>query len=172
MNLKANQSTWYREPLVWMLIAIPFSAVVMGAVTLFLAISTYDGMVSDDYYEQGLQINRSMERDALAEDSDLSSVVLLGARGGVIEVRLAGNARFKAPEIVNLRLFHATRPGLDVHSALRRLADGRYLGARPDLAPGHWYLQLDADGWRLKGELEGSEEAQRLALGRGAGAEQ
>jgi len=169
---KSNQSTWYREPLVWMIIAIPFSAVIMGAVTLFLAVSTYDGMVSDDYYKQGLQINRLMQRDALAERSGLSSVVLLGARGGVIEVRLDGNSRFTAPEIVNLRLFHATRPGLDVHIALRRIAAGRYLAGRPDLAPGHWYLQLDADGWRLKGELEAREDAQRLTLGRGASAEQ
>ena len=172
MNLKPNPSTWYREPLVWMIIAIPFSAVIMGAITLFLAVSTYDGMVSDDYYKQGLQINRLMERDALAQRSGLSSVVLLGARGGVIEVRLDGNARFEAPEIVNLRLFHATRPGLDLHIALRRIADGRYLAGRPDLAPGQWYLQLDANGWRLKGDLDAGEGAQRLILGSGAGAEQ
>ena len=166
VNSKPRLPRWYREPLVWMVIAIPFSAVIMGAVTLFLAISTYDGMVSDDYYEQGLRINRLMERDALAEHSGLSAVVSMGATGGVIEVGLDGDARFEAPEVVNLRLFHATRPGLDLHIALRRIAAGRYLAGRPDLALGRWYLQLDADGWRLKGELEGMQDAQRIELGR------
>jgi hypothetical protein len=140
----------------------------MGAVMLTLAVTTYDGLVADDYYEKGLQINRSMERDAMAERQGLAAVVLLGSGGGAVEVRLDGNPRFEAPEIVNLRLFHATRPGLDLHLALRRIASGRYLASRPDLAPGRWYMQLDADGWRLTGELEGTEDAQRLRLGRAA----
>jgi len=33
-------------------------------------------------------------------------------------------------------------------------------------------LQLDANGWRLKGDLDAGEGAQRLILGSGAGAEQ
>ena len=40
---------WHKEPYVWMLLAIPGSAVAMGVVLLNLATSTYDGLVSDDY---------------------------------------------------------------------------------------------------------------------------
>jgi hypothetical protein len=167
-----ESSPWYREPMVWLVVMIPCSAVLMGAVMLTLAVTTYDGLVADDYYEKGLQINRSMERDTMAERHDLAAVVLLGSEGAAIEVRLDGNPSFEAPEIVNLRLFHATRPGLDLHLTLRRIASGRYLASRPDLAPGRWYLQLDADGWRLKGELEGAEDTQRLRLGRAATAAQ
>lgn len=151
-----------------MIVAIPASAVVMGGVLLYLAVSTYDGLVSDDYYRQGLQINRSMERDAVAENLGLSSVIALDANGGAVEVRLEGNSEFAAPELVNLRLFHATRPGLDMHLRLRRLADGRYVGSHAALAPGRWYVQLDADEWRLKGEFGGGGAAVRLALGRAA----
>jgi hypothetical protein len=158
--------------MVWLVVMIPGSAVIMGAVMLTLAVSTYDGLVEDDYYEKGLQINRSMERDTVAERHDLAAVVLLGPAGAAIEVKLDGNASFEAPEIVNLRLFHATRSGLDLHLRLRRVASGRYLASRPGLAPGRWYVQLDADGWRLKGELEGTEAAQRLRLGRAATAAQ
>lgn len=161
---------WYREPIVWLIVAIPASAVVMGAIMLGLAVSTYDGLVADDYYKKGLQINRSMERDARAKQHGLSSLVRLGPRGGVIEVALDGNHGFQVPEVVNLRLFHATRPGLDRDIVLRRVAAGRYLASRPPLAPGRWYLQLDADDWRLTGELEGSDDAQRLQLGRGRAA--
>ncbi len=53
-----ERSVWYREPYVWLLIAIPACAVVAGFVTLALAIATDDGLVVDDYYWQGKQINR------------------------------------------------------------------------------------------------------------------
>ena len=168
MKSSHGPSVWYREPMVWLVLIIPASAVVMGVVMLSLAVSTYDGLVVDDYYKKGLQINRTMERDALAKAHDLASVVRFGEKGGVIEASLDGNASFEPPEIVNLRLFHATRPGLDLHLTLRRVASGRYVASRPDLAPGRWYVQLDAGDWRLKGEVDGTPEAQRLGLGRAA----
>lgn len=152
--------------MMWLVVMIPAMAVVMGAVMITLAVTTYDGLVVDDYYKKGLQINRSMERDRIAEEQELASVVRIGPSGGAIEVSLVGNAAFEAPEIVNLRLFHATRSGLDLHLRLRRIADGRYLASRPDLAPGRWHLQLDAKGWRLKGEIQGTQDGQRLRLGR------
>lgn len=168
-NTQTSPLAWYRQPLVWMVIAIPLASVIMGIVLLVLAISTYDGLVTDDYYKKGLQINRSMERDAAAERHGLSSEVLVGASGGVIEVRLEGEGAFAAPEAVELSLFHATRPGLDRHLVLRRESGGHYLTRRPELALGRWYLQLNADDWRLRGEFEGGEVARRLLLDSAAG---
>jgi uncharacterized protein len=165
VKARGGGSAWHREPMVWLIIMIPLSAVVMGAVMLTLAISTYDGLVSDDYYKQGLQINRSMERDALARSYALGADVLLGAAGEAIEVSLSGNLRFQSPEIVQLQLFHATRPGLDRSVALRRVASGRYVASALRLEPGHWYLQLDADGWRLKTRFAALDGSQRLTLG-------
>jgi len=167
MKARRSGSAWHREPMVWLIIMIPLSAVVMGAIMLTLAVSTYDGLVSDDYYKQGLQINRSMERDELARSYALGADVLLGAAGETIEVSLSGNPRFQSPELVQLRLFHATRPGLDRSLALRRVAPGRYLASAVRLEPGHWYLQLDADGWRLKTRFLASQGSQRLTLGHG-----
>jgi len=137
MRANDKPSVWYREPMVWMIIMIPFSAVVMGAIMLTLAVSSYDGLVSDDYYKKGLQINRSMERDALAGSYGLTGEVVLGAPDEMIEVSLAGNTEFQAPEIVHLRLFHATRPGLDRHLVMRRVASGRYVasGSRAATSP-------------------------------------
>lgn len=165
LGARHKASIWYREPMVWLVILIPFSAVIMGAILLTLSISTYDGLVSDDYYKKGLQINRSMERDALAAFHDLSGEVVLGAATEMVEVSVTGNSQFQAPEIVHLRLFHATRPGLDRHLLMRRVASGRYVASTSRLEPGAWYAQLDADGWRLKARLVASEGSQRVALG-------
>jgi hypothetical protein len=167
MRANDKPSVWYREPMVWMIIMIPFSAVVMGAILLTLAVSSDDGLVSDDYYKKGLQINRSMERDALAGSYGLTAEVVLGAPDEMTEVSLAGNTEFQAPEIVHLRLFHATRPGLDRHLVMRRVASGRYVASGLRLEPGAWYAQLDAGGWRLKTRLIASDGSQRVRLGHG-----
>lgn len=164
MGAHYKQAVWYREPMVWLVIMIPMSAVIMGAVMLTLAVFSFDGLVTDDYYKQGLQINRSMERDALAASYDLAGSVVLGAAGEPLEVSLSGNARFRAPEILHLRLFHATRSGLDRHLVLRRTSAARYVASGPHLEPGPWYLQLDADGWRLKARLSASDAPQRVDL--------
>ncbi|RPI42555.1 MAG: hypothetical protein EHM59_17550, partial [Betaproteobacteria bacterium] len=49
---------WYREPWPWLLMAAPAAAVLAGAVTLALAIQSYDGLVAEDYYKQGLAVNQ------------------------------------------------------------------------------------------------------------------
>ena len=58
------QSTnWKQEPWVWVMISIPLAAVIMGVVAAWLAISTWSGLVVDDYYQQGKHINRVLARD-------------------------------------------------------------------------------------------------------------
>ena len=167
LNVKSHRkaSIWYREPMVWLVIMIPFSAVIMGGILLTLAVWSDDGLVTDDYYKKGLQINRTLERDALAASYEIAGEIMLGAPGAAVEVSLAGNARFQAPEIVHLRLFHATRSGLDRDLQLRRVAAGRYVASGPRLEPGAWHVQLDADGWRLKARLSASDVPQRVTLG-------
>lgn len=149
----ARAMPWYREPMMWLVMMIPASSVVMGAVMLGFAVTSYDGLVADDYYKQGLEINRSLARDELAARRGLEAEV--AAAGGAAELRalLRSNDGFEYPDTLHLRLFHATRSGLDRHILLRRTGLRTYTGRRPELAAGHWYVQLDSGGWRLKGEL-------------------
>ena len=77
---------WKREPLVWMLIAIPLAAVIMGVVMLTLAIQSYSGLVVDDYYKKGKQINRVLARDRFAYELGLAAGFEL-RDGNRIEIR-------------------------------------------------------------------------------------
>ncbi len=71
--------------MVWMLLAIPLSSVCVGGVMLWLAIHNEDGLVVDDYYKRGLQINRTLERDAVAARYALSSDLrFVGATGQIV----------------------------------------------------------------------------------------
>ena len=142
---------WYRQPLVWMLIAIPLSSVVMGVVIVTLAITSYDGLVADDYYKRGMEINRSLARDRAAAVLGLRGTLELD--GGAVRIALRSAPAFDAPPVIVLGIHHATRAGLDRRIELRLAGSGDYTGRWEDLEPGAWNLQLTGGDWRLVGRL-------------------
>lgn len=145
---------WYRQPLVWMIIAIPGSAVLVGVAMLVLAAASYDGLVVDDYYKRGLEINRDLERDRTAASLGLSAGVVFDASNQTIRVDVvAGNSPALLPDRLTLRLLHPTRSGLDQIVDLRPAGDGRYLGKLSGLEAGHWHLQLETAAWRIVGRM-------------------
>ena len=58
---------WYREPWPWLLMSGPAIVVVAGIITTVLAVRTHDGLVVDDYYKQGLAVNKDLSRDLAAK---------------------------------------------------------------------------------------------------------
>ena len=66
-NSLAQQKPWYVQPWVWLLIAVPATAVIVGMVLLYFAITTNDGLVVDDYYTRGKAINLDLARDRAAQ---------------------------------------------------------------------------------------------------------
>jgi uncharacterized protein len=51
---------WWRFPMVWMLISGPAVVVVAGFATLWLAIRIPDPVIDEDYYQHGLDINKTL----------------------------------------------------------------------------------------------------------------
>jgi uncharacterized protein len=152
MHLESGKSPWYREPFVWLLISIPATAVLGGVVTLALAIATNDGLVVDDYYWHGKQINRVLSRDRAAARQGISVDVLLNYEDRVVTVYLSARV-VTLPSTLRLSLLHATRSGQDRALELSRSADGSYFGPLPALVPGHWYVQFEGHDWRVVGSL-------------------
>ena len=144
---------WYREPFVWLLIAIPLTAVIVGFVGLALAIRSDDGMVEDDYYKQGMTINRMLDRDKAAAAEGLAGIVELDAARHEMLIRMTARQTKALPDAIQIKLMHATRAGLDRRLVLPRQADGSYRAPLPEFAPGHWDVQLTAQDWRLTGSL-------------------
>jgi len=158
-----QERPWYREPLVWMLIAFPLTAVVAGIATYIIADRTRDGLVVDDYYKQGKEINLSLARDHAAQQLGLKGEVVLAPGSQQVQLSLEAKPGSVLPSVVSLRWLHGTRSGFDRTQQLRRQPDGRYRADLPELAPGHWYVQLEAQDWRLQGSLRVPAEM-RVAL--------
>jgi hypothetical protein len=154
MHNKPDSAAWYRHPWVWVLVAIPLSAVIGGIITLNLAIRSDDGLVEDDYYKRGKEINRVLERDHAARRHGLESILEFDYDNNTVRVRLLAAEHFQPPEQVQLKLLHPTRAGHDAAIILNRRNGSDYLGTIPELMPGRWYLHLEADDWRLTGTLQ------------------
>jgi hypothetical protein len=145
---------WYREPLVWLIIGLPLTAVVAGLSTLYIAVVTRDGMVSDDYYQRGLAINQSLDRDRAATRLGLKAQLHLDAATGSVVVRFAEAATATAlPKTITLYWMYATHSGHDHTEQLVQSRDGAYRAVTPALVPGHWYVRIEAQDWRLQGSM-------------------
>ena len=145
---------WYRHKLVWMLIAIPLSAVLFGILMLTLAIQSDDGLVDDDYYKHGKEINRVLKRDQAATLYGLHAEATLDVERHALRVQLASQTLPRPPAALEVKFLHATRAGNDALIRIEHVGDGVYHATLPKLAPGHWHIQLGADNWRLTGDFQ------------------
>lgn len=152
-SLQRGAAPWYREPWPWLLMAGPLLVIVAGGVTTWLAVSTSDGLVTENYYRQGLAMHRTLLRDERARVLGLAAGVRIA--DGRLAVRLrAGDHGFAPPAKLLATLSHPTRAGLDQAVELSRRGD-TYFGEVHLPAAGHWLLLLEdeAHTWRLLGNL-------------------
>ena len=153
MTTREAKNPWYREPWVWLMIALPMSAVIGGMITIYLAVSTSDGLVVDDYYKRGKAINMDLARDEAAARYQLRATIDLDLRDNLMQLQLQ-SAADSLPKVLTFSVLHPTQPGRDQLIELRHAGDGMYYGDIDEIARGHWYLQLAADDWRLSGKMQ------------------
>lgn len=137
-------SDWTKEPWPWILMAPPAVAVLAGIATFWIAASGADGLVAEDYYRQGLGINKVIAREERARALGIAAQIEMGEER--IRVRLEG----AAPEALFVHLAHRTRAGYDQRLRLARVADAYEAQVAP-LAPGGWRVSIeDPQGsWRI-----------------------
>ncbi len=153
---------WYKEFWPWFVMLFPAAAVVGGIITYQVAAQNDDGVVEDDYYKQGMAINRTLARDQVAASINLAG--RLSIVGGEASLALTGSVA-SWPDKLRLRILHPTRAGMDQTVTLAARGGGRYV-ARCEL-PGaaKWNLLLEDEpkSWRLAGHMEAGKNEVVLA---------
>jgi len=139
---------WYREPWPWLLMAGPAAVIVAGAATIWIAVASADGLVAEDYYRQGLAINKVLAREEAARTLGLSAKVDL--KDGHLVVILDG----QTPEALFAHLAHATRAGHDLRVRLAPAGQGVYQAELPPLPAGRWRIVIEdpRSTWRIAKE--------------------
>lgn len=143
-----DMQPWYRHGWPWFLIAIPATAVVASIFTMWLAVSTWDGLVVDDYYQEGKTIERTLRRAIRAREMGL--VADFRVRAEEVSVRLSAAPGIALPPTMVLTIAHPTRAGHD-QKLLLKGRGGAFAGAVAPLSTGRWLIQLEdeAQTWRL-----------------------
>jgi len=143
---------WYREPWPWLLMAGPAVVVVAGIYTTVLAVRTDDGLVAEDYYKQGLSINRQLARGDYARAKNISA----NAEFAGDSVRVAVSADTPLPQTLKLHIVHPTRAGEDREIVLVASRAGEYAGKLPLLSHEARQLVLEdpVSTWRIEGNLD------------------
>ena len=111
-----------------------------------------DNLVNDNYYEAGKGINRSLDRERLAQTLQLRAKVHLDELTGEVELHLTG---YSNPTSLQLNLISPTQPEKDRKVVLTRSQSepGRYIGQVTDKVEGRRFVELlGVEGdrtWRL-----------------------
>ena len=150
-NNQTNSSAWYTQPLVWMVIMIPLSSVIVGGILLTLSITSFDGLVVDDYYQKGKEINVVLKRDQAARKFNVSATLDLLTENLAV-VTLEHDAAMIKPARLQLNFLHPTRAGLDQTVLLSPFPDGSYKADIERNIPSQWLIQLETGDWRLTGQ--------------------
>jgi hypothetical protein len=143
---------WYRQFWPWFIFGLPGLVVIAGLTTWWIAEQNADSLVAEDYYKQGLAINRELEKQRRAQALGLSAE--LSYRGSVIDIRLAGGLD---PAALVVFISHPLDASLDRELTLPRIAPGHYRSPVELAGSTRWLWQLEsadpAGDWRLDGEL-------------------
>ena len=156
MTTRLNESLkpWYRHPWPWILMAGPFAVIVAGAVTVYLAVVSNDGLVSDDYYKQGLAVNQQTARDQRALALGLRADLMLSAEGESVRILLGSRETNIMPPLLRLAVTHPTRAGVDQQIQIKHEGGGVYTGRFATPLRGRWNISVEDEPreWRLGGE--------------------
>lgn len=152
---------WYRHPWPWILMTGPAAAVVAGFITMYIAFTHVDPLVVDQYYKEGLAINRVLERDHAALARGYRATIILNEERTLVRVQMTGEG---LPAELHLRFIHLTRAGLDREFSARQIQPGMYQASARLPEAARWNVELeDAQRqWRLTGSWDPS--ADRFVL--------
>ena len=161
-------SSPWRQPVVWLVIAL-VAAAVAGGITM-VVIAGGDGAMDavPDAVRRTAQVQvADLGPDAYAQREQLSAIVRIDAKLGFVEA-LPVSGRFDRASTLRLQLQHPLRASEDVLLELQPGDDGWRADAGDALlaasAVHDWKLQLsDADErWRLRGRLPKGQQAAHL----------
>ncbi|WP_295720325.1 FixH family protein, partial [uncultured Halovibrio sp.] len=114
---------WYREPWPWVLIAIPGITILWSIFLILFSMEQHVSMVEDDYYDEGMGINRELSRDIKAANLDLTGKVSFtdGERLNI----LLESPKQRNWERLQVELTHDTLGDRDQTTIAQRVGEGR-----------------------------------------------
>lgn len=149
-----TKKPWYKNFWLLFLLVFPAASIVMGSITLYLAISRPVSVVQDNYYKEGLAINQQMQAIENARKQNIELELMFSK--GLVTL----NSNQNLPETTaHLRLYfaHNLNDKLDREVIANRTGEKSFASTMADLKPGLWYVSVSPAHkqslWRIKGKI-------------------
>ena len=151
---REDTKPWYKQFWPWFLISLPLSVVIAAIYTINLAIETQDGLVTDDYYKEGLAIHKDADSAAAARRLGIAGDLTYDSDTGAVTLRV-DQPLPQGTGLLTLRLTHPTLPNQDQMTQLTPLDERSLSGRIAPLNPAPWKIAVypDDKGWRIDGRL-------------------
>ena len=152
-NMLATKEHWYQHKWPWVLMTVPFAAVLFGIVMFSTAMLYPDDVVVDTYYKDGQGINQLRALDDMALALGIQATLDIGNDQQAARIQLTGSSE----AYLTLALFHVTDSAQDRTLTFNSQSDTLFVADEPILRSlfaqrGVWYIELrGADNdWRLR----------------------
>ena len=126
-NQQEKVTPWYKEPFMVLILGIPLTAVIVGMIMLYNAVSGKDSLISDSYYKDGRMYTQNKTAINQAK-SEMIGAQLLSNDDAGISLSISGNLK-QQPTILKAKFIHPTLDTLDQEVLLQQFPDGTYKGA-------------------------------------------
>ncbi len=143
---------WYRQFWPWFIFGLPGVVVIACMVTIYIAVTNPDSLVKDDYYREGLAINRDLAAQQAAKTFSVQALLRANVLTTDVSVDLQGEFA-SPPQQLTLQFIHPNHAKFDFAVQLYAADKRLYIGELPAEVRGRWHLQLgdaSAQGWQLK----------------------
>ena len=142
------KTSWYREPVAWLVFILPCTAVVAGITTYFIANSNPDPLVVGDYYKTGKAINLQVAKVKLAQKLGMRFALKLSNN----ELIVKPTGIEKSFSLINISFFHPTLEEKDFFLALTPDGNGYFRHRFDNEVLGKWKITLTPfeNHWKIQ----------------------
>ncbi|NNM51862.1 MAG: FixH family protein [Pseudomonadales bacterium] len=138
----------YRQFWFWFVMGLPLIAVVASLTSVYMAVHNMDRPVVKNAYDDGLDINQDLSREAKARSLGLQAQLDYDASNHRLHIILSAKQALLADPIT-LLLSHPVDDRQDVTPRLQADGPNRYVTTLPDSVIGRRYFELSTPHWRL-----------------------
>ncbi|MCB1801318.1 MAG: FixH family protein [Gammaproteobacteria bacterium] len=127
---------------------------IASIITINIAFDTADGLVTDDYYKEGLGIHKNADSSATAQRLGIAGALDYDADTGAVTIRFDKPLPADSGPLT-LSLSHPTLPDQDQTTRLTPLDASAQTGRIEPLGPANWKVMIHPDekSWRIDGRL-------------------
>lgn len=146
-----HQSPWYKQTWLWFVLAPLIAVIVYTPFFIYMAVTTSDGIVKEDYYKVARGLNIDHSREQAARQLGIQGQLLLDSDTGDVQLQLDSNTTL--PDELQLSLIHPTHQKYDQVLRLRAVDhQGLYSGNLQAQLQGKRYVILEPlDGqWQIR----------------------